>query len=60
MNPNSSLIKIFNFINNQFIGCNSYFDSYNPATGNVNSLIPDSGSDEVNKAVEAAKNAFKT
>ncbi len=35
-----------------------YFDNYNPATGNVYSLIPDSDARDVQRAVDAAKAAF--
>ena len=49
-----------NFIDGQFISCSSHLDSYNPATGEVFLKVPDSGKQEVDLAVEAAKKAFKT
>jgi len=36
----------------------SYLDNYNPATGKVYSLIPDSDKSDVESAVQAAKSAF--
>lgn len=48
-----------NFINGEFVSCSSHLDSYNPATGEVHLEIPDSGKEEVDAAVHAAKTAFK-
>ena len=52
--------KIENYINGQLVKPESdkYLDNYNPAIGEVYSLIPDSDERDVEKAVEAAKNAF--
>jgi len=52
--------KILNLINGQLIAPTSdtYIDNYNPSTGSVYSLIPDSDERDVELAVEAAKNAF--
>ena len=52
--------KIANYINGKLIGpnSNSYIDNYNPATGQVYSLIPDSNEEDVKTAIESAKNAF--
>jgi aminomuconate-semialdehyde/2-hydroxymuconate-6-semialdehyde dehydrogenase len=36
----------------------TYLDNYNPSTGNVYSLIPNSDEEDVNQAVEAAEKAF--
>lgn len=47
-----------NFIDGQFVSCNRHIDSYNPATGEVHLKIPDSGKEEVDKAVDAANKAF--
>ncbi len=51
---------IENYINGQLVKpeSNNYLDNYNPAIGEVYSLIPDSDERDVEKAVEAAKNAF--
>ncbi len=51
-------------IENYIGGClvapesNEYLDNFNPATGEVYSLIPDSDERDVERAVEAAKRAF--
>jgi aminomuconate-semialdehyde/2-hydroxymuconate-6-semialdehyde dehydrogenase len=48
--------KIVNYINGELIAPvdNKYIDNYNPATGKVYSLIPDSNSKDVELAVSAA------
>lgn len=48
-----------NFINGEFVACGNHIDSYNPATGKVHLKLPDSGKEEVDAAVQAAKTAFK-
>jgi aminomuconate-semialdehyde/2-hydroxymuconate-6-semialdehyde dehydrogenase len=52
--------KLENYINGELVKPESgnYLDNFNPATGEVYSLIPDSDEKDVKKAVEAAKNAF--
>jgi len=52
--------KIQNYINGVLVApiANDYIDNYNPATGKVYSLIPNSNSKDVELAVSAAKNAF--
>jgi len=52
--------KIYNYINGDLAGpiSGNYIDNYNPATGKVYSLIPDSNSDDIDAAVSAAKTAF--
>ena len=54
------MLKIENYINGKLIApeSNKYLDNFNPATGEVYSLIPDSDERDVERAVEAAKNAF--
>lgn len=47
-----------NFIGGKFVPCEAHIDSYNPSTGEVYCKVPDSGSDEVDAAVQAAKSAF--
>nr|MBA3694420.1 aldehyde dehydrogenase family protein [Acidobacteriota bacterium] len=51
---------IENYIGGELIKpvSDKYLDNFNPATGEVYSLIPDSDERDVEKAVEAAKNAF--
>lgn len=48
-----------NYIGGEFVECDRHLDSYNPATGEVHLRIPDSGKEEVQAAVDAAKKAFK-
>lgn len=52
--------KITNYINGNLVPPQSgnYIDNYNPATGKVYSLIPDSDEKDVQLAVEAATAAF--
>ncbi|TNE53071.1 MAG: aldehyde dehydrogenase [Bacteroidetes bacterium] len=52
--------KLQNYINGQFCPpiANSYIDNFEPATGQVYSLIPDSDEQDVLQAVEAAEKAF--
>lgn len=52
--------KIQNYINGQYIVPNqgNYIDNYEPATGKVYSLIPDSDETDVQMAVDAAEKAF--
>jgi aminomuconate-semialdehyde/2-hydroxymuconate-6-semialdehyde dehydrogenase len=54
------MLKIENYIGGQLIKpvSDAYLDNYNPATGEVYSLIPDSDETDVASAVEAAKKAF--
>lgn len=53
--------NISNYIDGKLIEpvSKSYLDNINPAEGKVYSLIPDSDSNDVNLAVEAAKRAFQ-
>lgn len=52
--------KIENYINGELTApaAGKYLDNYNPATGEIYSLIPDSDETDVSQAVEAAKKAF--
>ena len=54
--------KILNYINGKFVepANGNYFDNYNPSNGQVYSLIPDSEKSDIDNAVSAAKEAFKT
>ncbi|RVE56019.1 hypothetical protein OJAV_G00231930 [Oryzias javanicus] len=47
-----------NFIGGKFVSCQQHIDSYDPSTGEVYCKVPDSGKEEVDTAVAAAKNAF--
>jgi len=55
-------IIVENFIGGNFIPIeiNNVIPSYNPATGQVWALLPDSSADEVDVAVNAASKAFPT
>lgn len=54
--------KILNYINGELVAPTSgkYLKNYNPSNGEVYSLIPDSDKSDIDKAVDAAKMAFKT
>ena len=54
--------KIKNYINGELVepSTGKYIDNYNPASGKVYSLIPDSNENDINTAVLAAKNAFQS
>ena len=61
MNGNSNhsdKLKIENFIGGVFYATKSHLDSFDPSTGKVWAKVPDSGADEINQAVQAAKAAF--
>nr|XP_003223357.1 PREDICTED: aldehyde dehydrogenase family 8 member A1 [Anolis carolinensis] len=47
-----------NYIGGQFVPSSSYLDSYDPSTGEVYCKVPDSGQEEIEAAVKAAKSAF--
>lgn len=52
--------KLANYIDGKLVGPASgrYFDNFEPATGKVYSLVPDSDGGDVENAVKAAKSAF--
>jgi len=52
--------KLQNYIDGELVAPanGKYIDNYNPSTGKVYSLIPDSGDEDVKKAVDAANRAF--
>ncbi|CAN5838159.1 MAG: aldehyde dehydrogenase [Acidobacteria bacterium] len=54
------MLKIENYINGELVKpvSENYLDNFNPATGEVYSLIPDSDEKDVESAVEAAQKAF--
>ena len=54
------MFKLSNYINGELIApkAQQYLDNYEPATGEVYSLIPDSDGQDVQLAVDAAKAAF--
>ena len=54
--------KILNYINGELVEPinGNYFDNYNPSNGNAYSIVPDSEKADIDHAVAAAKEAFKT
>ena len=54
------MLKLENYIGGKFSApvSGTYLDNYNPATGEAYSLIPDSDERDVERAVEAAREAF--
>lgn len=52
--------KIANYINGELVApvSDTYLDNYNPATGEVYSLIPDSDKADIEKAYTSARDAF--
>jgi aminomuconate-semialdehyde/2-hydroxymuconate-6-semialdehyde dehydrogenase len=54
------MIKIQNYINGELVSPleNNYLDNYNPSKGEIYSLIPNSNSEDVERAVKSAENAF--
>ena len=52
--------KIQNYINGKLVAPlnGEYLDNVNPATGKLYSYIPDSGAEDIEMAVKAAKDAF--
>ncbi len=53
------MITLRNYIDGAFCApaSGTYLDNLEPATGEVYSLIPDSGAEDVDRAVAAAKKA---
>ena len=53
-------MKIKNYINNKFVNpiSNDWLDNYNPANGEIYGEIPNSNQDDVEKAYQAATDAF--
>lgn len=54
------ILIVNNFINNKYVSTESYIDSFNPTNGKLISKIANSGKKEVDDAVQAANEAFKT
>uniref|UniRef100_A0A8R1I680 Aldedh domain-containing protein n=1 Tax=Caenorhabditis japonica TaxID=281687 RepID=A0A8R1I680_CAEJA len=58
--PDNQHEALTNFIGNEFVKSEQLIDSVNPATGKVWIKVPNATAGEVDKAVEEAKQAFKT
>ena len=57
--PNmADLLTLENFIDGKFVACSQHIDSYDPSTGKPHARVPDSGDEEIDQAVQAAKKAF--
>ena len=54
-----SVFTIRNFINGEFVPSEAHIPSENPATGKVETLVPDSDPEDAVRAIKAAKAAFK-
>ncbi len=56
------MFQLKNYINGELIAPknNQYFDNYEPATGQVYSQIPDSDSNDVELAYQAAEESFES
>ncbi|MBR9859199.1 aldehyde dehydrogenase [bacterium] len=54
------MFKLSNYIDGALVppASGQYIDNYNPAKGEVYSLIPDSGEEDMDNAVKAARRAF--
>ncbi|XP_023252013.1 aldehyde dehydrogenase family 8 member A1-like [Seriola lalandi dorsalis] len=53
-----SYLVLENYIGGKFVPCRNHIDSSEPSTGEVYCKVPDSGKEEVDAAVAAAKEAF--
>ncbi len=55
------MIQVTNYINGEFVEPvgGGYFDDIDPATGQVCGQVPDSDGQDVDRAVQAAKHAFR-
>jgi acyl-CoA reductase-like NAD-dependent aldehyde dehydrogenase len=54
------VIQINNFINNKYVSTENHIDGFNPSNGEIICKIPDSGKNEADMAIEAAKAAFES
>jgi len=54
----TTMITLQNFINGEFVNATSHLDSFNPSTGKVYAKVPDSDTNDVENAVNAACQAF--
>jgi aminomuconate-semialdehyde/2-hydroxymuconate-6-semialdehyde dehydrogenase len=54
-------MKILNYINGEFVNPikGGFIDNYNPSIGEVYGQIPNSTTEDVEKAYQSAKSAFK-
>uniref|UniRef100_A0A8C1MHJ3 Aldehyde dehydrogenase 8 family, member A1 n=1 Tax=Cyprinus carpio TaxID=7962 RepID=A0A8C1MHJ3_CYPCA len=55
---NIKYLVLENYIGGNFVPCSKLINSFNPSTGEVYCKVPDSGPEELDAAVRAAKEAF--
>ncbi|XP_066528489.1 2-aminomuconic semialdehyde dehydrogenase [Hoplias malabaricus] len=55
---NQGKLVLQNYIGGKFVACSKHIDSFDPSTGEAYCRVPDSGAEEVEAAVAAAKEAF--
>lgn len=53
------LLTLENFINGNFVPCDSYIDSYDPSTGEVYCRVPNSGKEEVSTFTKENANVLR-
>ncbi|KAL1250188.1 hypothetical protein QQF64_021193 [Cirrhinus molitorella] len=58
MSKDNKYLVVENYIGGKFVPCSKLIDSFNPSTGEIYCKVPDSGPEEVDAAVRAAKEAF--
>ncbi|XP_056588641.1 2-aminomuconic semialdehyde dehydrogenase [Triplophysa dalaica] len=54
----TNYLVLENYIGGKFVPCGKHLDSFDPSTGELYCKVPDSGPEEVDAAVKAAKDAF--
>ncbi|XP_077074249.1 2-aminomuconic semialdehyde dehydrogenase [Siphateles boraxobius] len=58
MSKDMKYLVLENYIGGKFVPCSKLMDSFDPSTGEIYCKVPDSGPEEVDAAVRAAKEAF--
>ncbi|XP_056095902.1 2-aminomuconic semialdehyde dehydrogenase [Rhinichthys klamathensis goyatoka] len=58
MSKDMKYLVLENYIGGKFVPCSKLVDSFDPSTGEIYCKVPDSGPEEVDAAVRAAKEAF--
>jgi hypothetical protein len=56
----TSIQRINNFIDGQFVPTEEYLESFNPSTEEVIAHIADSSIEDANRAIQAARQAFSS
>lgn len=54
----TSIQRINNFIDGQFVPTETYLDSFNPSTEEIIAYVADSSVEDAKRAVQAARQAF--